>query len=697
MGFPSLKQTVDRNVRQIIDTLLGRTGNAGDRVILVRDLAELGLAEANPNALNAPARPNGSITDSLKPSTGSEPTESAEQPDNPTTPNGLQTASAFGAVMVSWQPANYKGHSHTEVFRAQVDDVTQAQMVHEADQARYTDITSTTTEYFYWIRHVNKNEKKSQFNQVSGVPGRGSMVISVQDLILQHPEIATQPFTVINRGTEAAPEWVIALNSDVAVNGAVNISQLESGELKPGSLLTVGSGSLEMGTSTDGNGYLIVTGPDGIQNNDYMVIKNGSIQSFVYAAGVGHVPYKEVRRIETGTAVSGTQVKIPAYFKSQPQITLYPRDIGIYNKDYADQSQRLELFNTAPEPHPTEAGAWLFTPTARLVLSAGGQTQAKSFSQTSSAASMPIEFIETGIQNLQRVSYSGRVASSRHTGSGNLYHKRKAKVSLRYKSTLGSWIMVDEQDVLLHSLNGASFTLSSNVNNATDVKVSAYYFDDIGTFESGEPTYEYTTRQVTGSNISVTKTSDSPGWENHSLTASPPNMPGWTLDKVVYVYDLQAEVKARTGYVREWQGMTPVYYYQQGEADLKYLTKNGLQRLRAVSPSTQYTSAWADTDSVSGQFIYEDLFNKTGRVDNFVQANVSEKLLSTTDGYAVWVDSGYLSVSVTNVRATFHYSRQVQPGTTETNLLEVDTATYEKGATDVSLSNSVINWTATGE
>ena len=53
-------------------------------------------------------------------------------------------------------------------------------------------------------------------------------------------------------------------------------------------------------------------------------------------------------------------------------------------------------------------------------------------------------------------------------------------------------------------------------------------------------------------------------------------MPGWTLDKVVYVYDLQAEVKARTGYVREWQGMTPVYYYQQGEADLKYLTKNGL-------------------------------------------------------------------------------------------------------------------------
>ena len=250
MGFPSLPSSVDRYVRQIIDTMLGRTGNAGDRVLMVRDLADLGVVEANPGALNSPSKPNASITDSLKPfDPGAESEIQAERADIPTTPNGLQTASAFGAVLVSWQPANYKGHAQTEVYRAQVDDVSQAQMVHEAEQARYTDITSNTTEYFYWIRHVNKDGLKSQFNQVAGVPGRGSMVITVQDLILQHPEIATQPFTVINRGTEAAPEWVIALNSDVAVNGAVNISQLESGELKT-------RFTLDRGQWLTGNGYI---------------------------------------------------------------------------------------------------------------------------------------------------------------------------------------------------------------------------------------------------------------------------------------------------------------------------------------------------------------------------------------------------------------------------------------------------------
>lgn len=43
--FPALPATVDRCVREFLNRLAGRSGNAGDKAVLHGELAELGLAK----------------------------------------------------------------------------------------------------------------------------------------------------------------------------------------------------------------------------------------------------------------------------------------------------------------------------------------------------------------------------------------------------------------------------------------------------------------------------------------------------------------------------------------------------------------------------------------------------------------------------------------------------------------------------
>ena len=65
--FPALPATVDRYVREFLNRLAGRSGNAGDKAVLHSELAELGLAKEKGQRLSLPASAVGSITDTLEP------------------------------------------------------------------------------------------------------------------------------------------------------------------------------------------------------------------------------------------------------------------------------------------------------------------------------------------------------------------------------------------------------------------------------------------------------------------------------------------------------------------------------------------------------------------------------------------------------------------------------------------------------
>ncbi len=226
--FPALPATVDRYVREFLNRLAGRSGNAGDRAVLHSELAELGLAKEKGQRLSLPASAVGSITDTLEPVqpivTVMGDGGGTTAPDAPTPAAGLSSNGIFGAVILEWDAPAYDGHNHTEVWRAQVDDRAQASLVHEAGGSRYTDVTGNTTLHYYWVRHVNSAGQVGGFHALAGIAGQGTAIINLADLMLESPELSEQPFSVRNIGTEGSPDYVLVFNGYLAVNGPVNIS-----------------------------------------------------------------------------------------------------------------------------------------------------------------------------------------------------------------------------------------------------------------------------------------------------------------------------------------------------------------------------------------------------------------------------------------------------------------------------------------
>jgi hypothetical protein len=93
----------------------------------------------------------------------------------PTAAAGLQVTSGFAKNVLAWTPATYQGHAYTEIWRAQVDDLGQAVEVDREIFSMWADenlpSSSLSVDYYYWIRHVNKNGDEGAFNAVHGTIG----------------------------------------------------------------------------------------------------------------------------------------------------------------------------------------------------------------------------------------------------------------------------------------------------------------------------------------------------------------------------------------------------------------------------------------------------------------------------------------------------------------------------------------------
>lgn len=694
--FPALPATVDRYVREFLDKLVGRSGKAGDRVAMISDFTDLGLAKEKGQRLSLPASAVGSVTEILEPVTG------VELPDTPQAAAGLSAAGIFGAVILEWEAPAYNGHNHTEVWRAQVDDREQASLVHEANGSRYSDVTGNSALYFYWIRHVNNAGQVGGFNALAGTSGQGTAIISLADLMLESPELSEQPFTVRNIGTESEPDYVLIFNGYLAVNGPVNISQLQSGELQNGTALTVGQGTIELSTASDGYGQLVITGSGGIATNDYLVLKQGRIESFIYSETQGHIRYKEVRRTESGIATNGQQVTIPAYFKSQPTVNLYPRDISVYNANYPNQSQRLEMDHTTPQPHPTIEGAWVFTPYARLLLSDGSTTEAHGLSYLGSNNSQRWEI--NGVQGLTSVVVNGRGASSRHSGSGNTWQNRQVNMSLQYRSAGGSWINAGSSSVDINQFNTHALQVSKSLTQGTyDLAVTFSANDRSGTFTSGALEYDYQQANKAGSNWS--KVLESPSNKyfyhqtfNQTISIGSPAQSGWEITRIDYSARVQFTIKARTTYDGNWITNNKI----PGEAYIEVPNgSGGVTKYRVYSNTNEPVdyNNWRAEDSRDITVNWSDSTYKDGDVRGQI------KLFTSKSGYTYssmssddnFLATAYASVTVSNITATVYYRKARPQSTTASNTFYWDSSRYDLGATDVSITDAIIHWTATGE
>ena len=679
--FPALPASVDRYVREFLNKLVGRSGKAGDRVAMISDFTELGLAKEKGQRLSLPASAVGSVTEILEPVTG------VELPDTPQAAEGLSAVGIFGAVILEWEAPAYNGHNHAEVWRSQVDDRSHASLVHEANGSRYSDVTGNTTPYYYWIRHVNSAGQVGGFNALAGTPGQGTAMIRLADLILDSPELSEQPFAVRNIGTEAEPDHVLIFNGYLAVNGPVNISQLQSGELKNGTALTVGQASIELSTASDGYGQIVITGSGGIATNDYLVLKQGRIESFIYSESAGHIRYKEVRRTENGVATNGQQVTIPAYFKSQPTVNLYPRDISVYNANYPNQSQRLEMDHSTVEQHPTIEGAWVFTPYARLLLADGSTTEAHGLNYVGSTASQRWEM--TGVNDLKSVTVDGRAASSRHSGSGNTWQNRQVTMTLEYRTGGGSWISGGSSSVNISQFNTHAVQVSKTLTQGTyDIAVTFAASDRSGTFTSGALEYDYTQSNRTGSDFNYEIRSDTTyGTKYQSVEISSPAFSGWEITRIEYQYTLSVQLWVRCRSSTSLGG--------------PWTDKNrpGLARVKVPNGSTLEIS---ETQYNNWQYAEHNNINVTGSISSSFSTKLTPdiELYISRGGYNYdgdWGESAVIKMQVSNITATIYYRKAKPQSSTASNTFYWDSSRYDLGATDVSISNAIIHWTATGE
>lgn len=87
---------------------------------------------------------------------------------DPTAPTNLKATGIIGAIELTWDSANYAGHSHTEVWACDSDTRDQAVAVGSSPGTAFGHAVGPLTGKFYWIRHVNTNNVRGPFNAENG-------------------------------------------------------------------------------------------------------------------------------------------------------------------------------------------------------------------------------------------------------------------------------------------------------------------------------------------------------------------------------------------------------------------------------------------------------------------------------------------------------------------------------------------------
>lgn len=105
----------------------------------------------------------------------------------PSQPTGVRVDVALNTTILSWDPANYGGHSHTEIFR-QVTNLNEkgepvdpprfdeAKLIHGTSSSSvFVEPADSNKGYYYWVRHVNIKGSKSPLNSTEGVFGKNEL------------------------------------------------------------------------------------------------------------------------------------------------------------------------------------------------------------------------------------------------------------------------------------------------------------------------------------------------------------------------------------------------------------------------------------------------------------------------------------------------------------------------------------------
>ena len=152
-----------------VELLTGQRGDRLDKAVTFRELAALGLSTLRPGAggVYVPSK----NPDLFPPG----------QMEFPHAPVNVIANGAFHTVLVEWDPPQYRGHAHAEIWRAESDNQAAATLVGTSSANLYSDAIGKGATFYYWVRFVNGKDDKGPFQGVQGVEAETSR--DVQDIL----------------------------------------------------------------------------------------------------------------------------------------------------------------------------------------------------------------------------------------------------------------------------------------------------------------------------------------------------------------------------------------------------------------------------------------------------------------------------------------------------------------------------------
>ncbi|HAK3331912.1 TPA: DUF1983 domain-containing protein [Salmonella enterica] len=162
----------------------GQRGDGKDAFVTQRQLAELKLAKMSGGAGGGKIKLAAGLGYGIFPED--------KPPERPTKPEGFQATGGFGFVLLEWVMPQYRGHSLTEIWRGETDNLSDAILVATTPGQVYSDPVNPGWKGFYWIRFINSADVSGPYNAPVGTPAE--TVINVQEVIDQiRDEAANSP------------------------------------------------------------------------------------------------------------------------------------------------------------------------------------------------------------------------------------------------------------------------------------------------------------------------------------------------------------------------------------------------------------------------------------------------------------------------------------------------------------------------
>lgn len=152
-----------------VELLTGQRGDRLDKAVTFRELAALGLSTLRPGAGGVYVP--GKNPDLFPPG----------QMEFPHAPVNVIANGAFHTVLVEWDPPQYRGHAHAEIWRAESDNQAEATLVGTSSANLFSDAIGKGAKFYYWVRFVNGKDDKGPFQGVQGVEAETSR--DVQDIL----------------------------------------------------------------------------------------------------------------------------------------------------------------------------------------------------------------------------------------------------------------------------------------------------------------------------------------------------------------------------------------------------------------------------------------------------------------------------------------------------------------------------------